>query len=227
MCGRYALQGPRTLSRADREYFAGLDDFPASYNVAPTATMPIAHLVAGQPRLTPARWGLVPYWSRDAKGAAKAINARAETCTATPYFRDAYREMRRCLVPASGFYEWKKTAAGTQPYYFTSTDGALLAFAGLWERWRTPEGAHLVTYTVITTAANALVAPVHNRMPVILAPEEYAQWLTLEDARELMRPCALEMLMAYPVSARVNRPQANDAELVQPADTVKRSGHDC
>ena len=226
MCGRYALYGPRAFSRAEREYFEGLEAFPASYNVAPTDTMPIAYLSGGRPRLAPARWGLVPYWARDAKAGAKAINARAETCTSSPYFRDAYREKRRCLVPASGFFEWKKTPAGKQPYYITSADDALLAFAGLWERWRTPEGGRLVTYTVITGEPNAVVAPLHDRMPVILAPEDYTQWLTADDPRELLRACAAETLVAYPVSSRVNKPQENDADLVQASDAVKRTDHD-
>lgn len=225
MCGRYALYGPRAFSRSEREYFEGLEAFPASYNVAPTDTMPIAYLTDGQPRLAPARWGLVPYWAHDLKAGAKAINARAETCTSSPYFRAAYREKRRCLVPANGFYEWKRTPAGKQPYYIRSADGALLAFAGLWERWRTPDGARLVTYTVITGIANAVVAPLHERMPIVLAPENYAQWLAAADPRELLRPCGTETLVAYPVSSRVNKPQENDADLVQASNTVKRADH--
>lgn len=225
MCGRYALYGPRAFSRAGREYFGGLEAFPPSYNVAPTDTMPIAYLADGAPRLGPARWGLVPYWARDLRAGAKAINARAESCTSSPYFRDAYREKRRCLVPASGFFEWKKSAAGKQPYYITSADGSLLAFAGLWERWRAPDGARLVTYTVITGEANEVVAPLHGRMPVILAPEDYAQWLSGDHPRELLRACPGEMLVAYPVGSRVNKPQENDADLVQASDTVKRVDH--
>lgn len=227
MCGRYALYGPRSFSRAEREYFGGLEAFPPSYNVAPTDTMPIAYLADGAPRLGPARWGLVPYWARDLRAGAKAINARAESCTSSPYFRDAYREKRRCLVPANGFFEWKKTPAGKQPYYITSADGSLLAFAGLWERWRAPDGARLVTYTVITGEANEVVAPLHGRMPVILAPEDYAQWLSGDHPRGLLRACPSEMLVAYPVSSRVNKPQENDADLVQASDTVKRVDHGC
>lgn len=226
MCGRYALYGPRAFSRAERVYFEGLDAFPPNYNAAPSEILPIARLVEGRVELIPAKWGLVPHSAKDERTAFKSINARAETCTSSPMFRSAYREKRRCLVPANGFYEWKKCPAGKQPYFITSNDGSLLAFAGLWERWRMPNGETLVSYTVITGEPNETVKPLHNRMPVILAPEDYEKWLTEPDPRELLKPCPTEMLIAYPVSSRVNRPQNKDAGLVEPSDTVKRDDHD-
>ncbi|MGZ9039151.1 MAG: SOS response-associated peptidase [Burkholderiales bacterium] len=221
MCGRYALFGPRAFSRAEREYFEGIEAFAPTYNAAPTDLMPIARLKDGKPQLMAAKWGLVPYWAKDPKSGYRSINARAETCTSSPLFRSAYREKRRCLVPASGFYEWKQAPGGKQPYYITSADGSLLAFAGLWERWRMSNGETLVTYTVITGEPNQVVKPLHDRMPVVLAPHDYDKWLSGDDPRELLRPCAPELLVAFPVSARVNKPGNNDPQLVQAIDTVK------
>ena len=129
-------------------------------------------------------------------------------------------------MPANGFYEWRKHPGGKQPYYITSSDGSLLAFAGLWERWRMPNGETLVSYTVITGEPNDIVKPLHHRMPVILSPDDYSKWLSDADPRELLRPCATEMLVAYPVSPRVNKPQNKDADLVEPADAVKHTDHD-
>ena len=218
MCGRYALYGPKAFSRAEREYFEGLNAFTASYNVAPTDFMPVARLIEGRPVLTPARWGLVPGWAKDEKSGVRAINARGETCTTSPLFKAAYRSGRRCLVPASGFYEWRKHPGGKQPYFITSADGGLLAFAGLWEEWRMADGKPLLTYTVITGEPNDVVKPLHDRMPVILEPDDYDRWLKDPDPRELLKPCDNERVIAYPVSARVGAPKNNDATLVEPID---------
>ena len=218
MCGRYALYGPKAFSRAERIYFEGLEVFAARYNVAPTDMMPITRLVEGRPVLGPAKWGLVPAWAKDAKSGVKAINARAETCTSSPLFKNAYRSGRRCLVPASGFYEWKKQPSGKQPYYITSADGSLLAFAGLWEQWRMPDGNTLTTYSVITGEPNDVVRPLHDRMPVILTPDDYDKWLGDPDPRELLRPCSNETVVAFPVSSRVGAPKNDDAALIEPVD---------
>ena len=226
MCGRYALYGPRAFSRAEREYFEGLEGFPPSYNVAPTDVMPIARMFEGRVALTPAKWGLVPYWAKDVKSGVKAINARSETCTSSPLFRSAYHERRRCLVPASGFYEWRATPAGKQPYFITSADGSLLAFAGLWEQWRMPGREKLVSYTIITGAPNETVARLHARMPVIVAPHDYDKWLSGADPLAALEAPSADALITYPVSQRVNKPQENDADLVQPADAVKRVQHE-
>ncbi len=218
MCGRYALYGPRAFSRAEREYFDGLNAHIPSYNVAPSDMMPVARLIEGRPVLTRAKWGLVPSWAKDAKSGPRAINARSETCTSMPLFRGAYREGRRCLVPASGFYEWKKHPAGKQPYYITSADESLLAFAGLWEEWRMPDGQKLLSYTVITGEANDVVRPLHDRMPVIVRPDDYERWLRDPDPRDLLKPCDNSVVIAFPVSARVGTPKNNDATLVEPID---------
>ena len=161
--------------------------------------------------------GLVPYWSKDEKTSYKCINARAETVATTPAFRGPYKSKRRCLIPGCGFYEWQKHPAGKQPYYITSADGSLLAFAGLWDIWKKPDGEALTTFTIITTDANELVSQLHNRMPVILDLEDYQKWLEADDPRELLKPCPVETLQCFPVSTRVNTPKNNALDLIAPA----------
>lgn len=218
MCGRYALYGPRSRSRAESDYFSNLEQFPGSWNVAPGHTLPITRLTkGGEIEQLSARWGLVPYWSKDEKIAYKCINARAETVSTTPAFRGPYTTRRRCLVPACGFYEWQKNASGKQPYYITSADETLLAFAGLWDVWKKPDGETLTTFAVITTKANELTQRLHDRMPVILEPENYRTWLEAEDPRGLLRPAPVEMLQCFPVSERVNSPRNDAPDLIAPA----------
>ncbi|HWI13443.1 MAG TPA: SOS response-associated peptidase [Burkholderiales bacterium] len=215
MCGRYALFGPKSRPRTLHPYFAGLEDFPGAYNVAPTLIMPVARLTHGNPELFRAKWGLVPCWSHDWKIGYKMINARAETLATSKAYGAPYRRRQRCLVPASGFYEWQKMAAGKQPYFITSAGDELLAFAGLWEQWAQPGAEPLVTYTVITGKPNALVAPLHDRMPVIIDPSDYERWLTADDPADLLQPYPAELMRAYPVSTRVNSPKNDDESLVE------------
>jgi putative SOS response-associated peptidase YedK len=215
MCGRYALFGPKSRSRADNPYFAGLDEFPDVYNVAPSLVMPVARLIDGRLELLRARWGLVPCSSSDWKIGYKMINARAETVATSKAYGPPYHRKQRCLVPASGFYEWRKSPVGKQPYYITSAGDELLAFAGLWEQWRQPDGEPLITYTVITGRPNALVAPLHDRMPVIVDPADYVRWLTADDPADLLQPYPAELMRAYPVSTRVNSPKNDDESLVE------------
>ena len=195
------------------EYFDGVsadvDDWDPRYNIAPTQAVPVIRQNAKEPRreLSLVRWGLVPSWSKDISGAARMINARAETADKLPAFRDALR-FRRCLVPADGFYEWKKSGKGKQPYCFEVHDGNLFAFAGLWERWKDPAGKILETCAILTTAPNAVTAAVHDRMPVILNQEGYGLWLDPEmnDARtvaELLKPYGAS-LMRDRKSTRLN-----------------------
>jgi putative SOS response-associated peptidase YedK len=221
MCGRYALYGPASRARAgaEEDYFSSLEHFPGSWNVAPGQTLPITRLTKdGEIEQVTARWGLVPYWSRDEKAGYKCINARAESITSTASFRDAYRTRRRCLVPACGFYEWQKhPAGGKQPYYITSADGSLLAFAGLWDTWKKPDGDMLTTFTVLTTKPNELTERLHDRMPVILEPEHYRTWLETDDPRDLLKPAPVEMLQCFPVSSRVNSPKNDAPDLIAPA----------
>lgn len=216
MCGRYALYGPRKRSRAEAEYFATLDQFPGKWNVAPTDMMPITRLHGGALELVAARWGLIPYFSKDMKSGFKCINARAETIATSPSFRGPYKRSQRCLVPASGFYEWETRPDGKQPFYFTSPEKSLLAFAGLWDTWKQPDGTSLLSYTIVTTAPNDFVKRFHDRMPVVLEESDYRRWLSGEDPRDLLQACHNEALYNYPVSRQVNSVKNNDPSLVVP-----------
>src|SRR5262245_13513854 len=179
MCGRYRLTAKeRWLSsyfNIDSEDIA----WAARWNIAPTQDVAVIRQDPKEPkrRFTLMRWGLIPYWAKDPSMGARAINAVSETAAEKPAFRDAMRQ-RRCLVPADGFYEWKRTGPKTkQAYNIGLKDDALFAFAGLWERWKDPQGQIIRTCTILTTQANALLAGVHDRMPVILHPDDYDLWL--------------------------------------------------
>jgi putative SOS response-associated peptidase YedK len=216
MCGRYELHThPTAVALA-----LGLE-FPPEitprYNIAPTQQVPIVRLREGERELSQLRWGLVPFWAKDPAIGNKLINARAETIASKPAFRESYRKAR-CLIPASGFYEWAKMTDGRkQPVHIGMKDGSLFAFAGLWSRWG-PKGEALETCTIITTDANELCQQVHDRMPVILAPEHYAQWLdsAQPDPAYLLRPYASDAMRVYPVSTRVNSPKNDDAAIIEP-----------
>jgi putative SOS response-associated peptidase YedK len=219
MCGRYALYGPKSRTRAEAEYFPALDQFPGSWNVAPTQMMPITRLHDEKIEQITARWGLIPHWAKDEKIGFKCINARAETVATSPSFRGAYKFGRRCLVPASGFFEWEARPDGKQPFYFTSPEGSLLACAGLWDKWKKPDGTEVLSYTIITTAPNDFVARFHDRMPVVLDERDYGRWLDgSEDPKELLKACHNEALYNYPVSRKVNSVRNNDAALVAPLE---------
>lgn len=220
MCGRYSQTAdPARL----KERFGA--DAPASavrrHNISPGQE---ALVVAwdGGPAMRLMRWGLVPSWAKDPAAAAQAFNARAETAAEKPSFRDPFRR-RRCLVPADGFYEWPKTRRGPErvPRRFVLKDRGLFAFAGLWDAWRGPGGRERQSFAVITTAANALVGELHDRMPVILSPEDEAVWLdpALRDParlRALLRSCPAEEMDAYDVVPLVNFPENDGPECLQP-----------
>jgi putative SOS response-associated peptidase YedK len=219
MCGRYALYGPRSRKRAEIEYFSMIDQFPDSWNVASTDVRPITRLKNGVVEQVAARWGLIPNWAKDEKIGFKCINARAETVATLPAFRGAYKLRRRCLVPACGFFEWETRPDGKQPFYFTNPEGALLAFAGLWDKWRKPDGSEVLSYTIITTAPNDFVARFRDRMPVVLAEPHYGRWLEGGgNPQGLLRACHNETLYNYPVSRQVNSVRNNDASLVVPLE---------
>jgi putative SOS response-associated peptidase YedK len=210
MCGRYALvvAGDGSLQR--RFSLEELLDDPAPrFNVAPTQTLPV--VVRHSPNhLETMRWGLIPSWAKDPSVGNRMINARAETVAEKPAFRRPFRS-RRCLVPASGFFEWKREGTGKQPYFIHLTDEPLFAFAGLYDIWHDPQGQEVRSYTILTTDANDLMAPIHDRMPVILAREDEDDWLD-PDIREperllpLLRPYPARAMEAYPVSRAVNSP---------------------
>ena len=218
MCGRFSLI-------VDASVLAGVfeidppRDLRPRFNIAPTQTIPIVRAGRERPREWAAvRWGLVPSWAKDPKIGARMINARGETVAEKPSFRSAVAKSR-CLIPADGFFEWAKTDGGKQPNYIHFNDGRVFAFAGLWERWSKGEGEPLDTCTIITTTPNALVAPLHDRMPVILPPKVFAEWLApqpLAAARlqDLLVPCPTDGMDAYPVSTHVNKPANDDPECI-------------
>jgi putative SOS response-associated peptidase YedK len=227
MCGRYVVAyDPDTLISGFS--VTRVTPFPRRWNVAPMSMVPVVHDTREGERIaTLMRWGLLPHWAQDPKLAAKLNNARAEGIDTKPSFRQALRR-RRCLLPASGFYEWQATPSGKQPWYISprNADGSepLFAFAGLFEAWRAPDvpadADWLLTCCVITTAANALMAPIHDRMPVTIARAHWAQWL--DRGRQdpaavspLLTPAAPEQWQAWPVSRAVNRSSSEGEALVQ------------
>jgi putative SOS response-associated peptidase YedK len=218
MCGRYMLTTPVDALR-QMFLFSERPNLAPRYNIAPTQEVPIVRRTRdGMGReLIMVRWGLVPYWADDPKIGNRLINARRESVARTAAFREAYQR-RRCLVPADGFFEWQKDGKARQPLLVRRRDQAPFAFAGLWERWPQPGAGVLRSCTIITCPANELVAPVHDRMPVILAPEDYERWLDLSgaDGRELLKPYPAAELEAFPVNPRVNSPQYDDPECIAP-----------
>ena len=220
MCGRYASTLPaEALARIFATAPAGRD-IPPRWNVAPGQDAPVVrrHPASGARRLDLLRWGLVPHWAADPKTGRHPINARAETAPTAPMFRDAFAR-RRCLVPAAAFYEWQAPPPGTAgklPWAIARADGAPLAFAGLWEGWRGPDGSVLRSFAILTTPANPAVAPVHERMPAILEPADWPIWLgeTAGEVAELLRPSAAPLRL-WRVSTAVNSPAHEGATLLE------------
>lgn len=221
MCGRFTLLIP---GEELAESF-NLEDTPTlapRYNIAPT--QPVATVRrnpdTGRREMVHVHWGLIPFWAKDPSIGSRMINARSETVAEKPAFRAAFK-YRRCIVPASGFYEWRKQNGNKQPYYIHHKDGAPLALAGLWEHWQSADGSELESCTILTTTPNDMMRDLHNRMPVILEPADYEAWLHSDgqgqnDLQHLLRPAAEEMLAAYPVSTFVNRPQNDAPECIAP-----------
>ena len=213
MCGRFALF--IDLNTLIEAFGLSLNVPPGAitprYNIAPSQqVVGICQNADGFRRLKSFRWGLIPHWAKDASIGNRLINARSETVHEKPSFRQALR-YRRCLIPANGFFEWVREDKGKQPYFIRRKDQAPLAFAGLWESWKGPEGT-IESCTILTTEANALIAPIHDRMPVILSPPEYDLWLDREvddpgKLQLLFQPIPGELLEMQPVSAVVNNPQ--------------------
>jgi len=218
MCGRYGfVPGKNFDERFQVEHHQ--EPLLPSYNVAPGATMPVV-LRNSPNRVELMKWGLIPFWAKDPKNSYKTINARAETVATSPVFREALKR-RRCLVPASGFYEWQQTERGKLPYFIHLKDIELFAFAGLYDVWQDAEGNELHTYTIITTTPNDLVQPIHNRMPVILHPDDEAMWIDpkMNDTaalRALLQPFPNALMEAYPVSRAVNTPAIDTPALIEP-----------
>jgi putative SOS response-associated peptidase YedK len=232
MCGRYALYGPKSRKRRDMPsesptWWDNLVDAinarPQRFNVAPTDVMPIVGINKdGETTIRELRWGLVPYWAKDVKIGSKAINARAETVAEKPMFREAFKR-RRCLVPASGYFEWKVEEGGKQPYFIHDPDGELLMFAGLWESWRENrddrEPEPLYTYTIVTGPPGLVSGDIHDRAPLALAANDWDAWLgeNIDAARELLDRIKEPTLAYYPVPKAVGSPRNDRPELVMPA----------
>ncbi len=227
MCGRYGLRDDRkaTVRTLDAEW-RGADTRPR-YNIAPTQHAPVVIHEVERRYLDMYRWGLVPFWAKDPSIGNRMINARSETVHEKPAFRDAFKR-RRCLVPASGFYEWQKTERGKVPHWIHPAEGELLTFAGLWEEWRPKDAEPIRSYTILTTSANGFMQRLHDRMPVILSAPEREAWLDPDASpsalRSLLRPGAEDLLEAHPVSTRVNSPANDDARLTEPELPAEAGG---
>jgi putative SOS response-associated peptidase YedK len=216
VCGRFTLAVP---SEEVGELF-GLPTagtLSPRYNIAPSQAVAAVRIEAGQRRLVMLRWGLLPSWADDLAIGNRMINARAESVAEKPSFRQAFRA-RRCLVAADGFFEWQKREGGKRPFHIRMRDGRPFAFAGLWERW-TRGKEPVESCTLLTTTANALIRPIHDRMPVIVAPGEFDLWLDPQEAgtervRAVLRPFSAEAMVATPVGDRVNNPRNDDPECI-------------
>ena len=223
MCGRYVRKSTR---REIAAWFAAEDldavEWGVSYNVAPQTFQPVVRLNrdTGMREIALLRWGLIPYWSKDAKIAYSTINAKAETVATAPAFRDAFKH-RRCLVPADAFYEWQKLdPKHKQPFAIALANQEPYGFAGVWERWKDPQTREwLETFSIITTDPNQLVAPLHNRMPVIIERKDYARWLGGGDASQppldLLRPFPAEQMIAWKVDRAVGNVRNDTAQLLE------------
>ena len=227
MCGRYRLSRRKQIIE---EYFDTSpwdDDWSPRYNIAPTQTVPVIRQHPKEPvrQISNIRWGLIPNWAKDPSGAAGMINARSETASTKPAFRDPLK-FRRCLIPADGFYEWARKGASKQPFCFEVRDGELFAFAGLWDGWKDPSGHWVKTCSILTTTPNAVASSVHDRMPVILDPGSYDLWLDpgMQDIAaisELLEPYDACFMHSYPVSTRINHVANDDAECSRPAEIAE------
>jgi putative SOS response-associated peptidase YedK len=227
MCGRFTLRTPATVLTQRLLFDLDIQDVPDDlaprFNIAPTQSVAVVReLEEGERCFNWLRWGLIPSWAKDPAIGNRTINARAETVAEKPAFRSAFRR-RRCLVLADGYYEWRKEGKNKQPFYIRMRDEGPFAFAGLWERWSPGANAEpLETCTLITTDANELTRPIHDRMPVILSPDDFATWIDpdLDDRDELLpllRPYDSAAMRADPVSKHVNNAKHDDPECVQAA----------
>ncbi len=221
MCGRSSLTVTEkelekrfnaTFYSEDLERYNPLPNF----NVAPTHMHPVMTNL-DQEHLQFFRWGLIPFWAKDIKVGYKMINARKETLLEKNTFKNAVNK-KRCIVPFDGFYEWKKTEDGKQPYRIVTTDTDIFSVAGLWERWKSPEGQDIYSFTLITQEPNELMTDIHNRMPAILLPDQERDWLDMtipaEEAIQMLEPYPSELMKAYRVSKRVGNVRENDKELI-------------
>jgi putative SOS response-associated peptidase YedK len=230
MCGRFTLFS----SQAEITKVFQVDypiELPQRYNIAPSQPIAAIAQFHDEPNPKPHhfRWGLIPSWAKDPAIGYKLINARSETASEKPSFRSAFKH-RRCLIPTNGFYEWQRVEGSKtqkQPYFFSLKDQNLFALAGLWERWESPEGDTIDTCTILTTEANEILKPIHDRMPVILHPKDYDLWLdpsfTRKDKlQDLLKPYPAAEMISYPVSSIVNSPKNDRPECTAAAEPITK-----
>jgi putative SOS response-associated peptidase YedK len=227
MCGRYRLSRRKQIIEEQFDSADWQDDWSPRYNIAPTQFIPVIRQHPKEPirQLSTMLWGLVPHWSKSASDAASTINARSETAAIKPAFRDPLK-FRRCLIPADGFYEWKKTGTAKQPYCFEVNKGELFAFAGLWDGWKDANGNWVKTCSILTTTPNAVTSAIHDRMPVILDRESYDLWLdpgmqNVAAISELLKPYDSRLMRCFPVSSRINHVANDDEECSRPVVLVQ------
>jgi putative SOS response-associated peptidase YedK len=231
MCGRVIQSGgPLQYAIVDGMNVrdSRVHNYPPRWNAAPSQELLVIRRnhKTGEVSLDPLLWGLIPNWCHDPGGGRKPINAKCETVRDLPTFRDAYRT-RRCIVPVDGFFEWKgiKGQKAKQPYAIAMKDGAPFGIAGIWENWKEPaSGEWIRTFAIITTDANGLVAEIHDRMPVILAPSDYSRWLGEEtDPRSLMQQFPADRMRMWPISTRVNKPENDDPSIIEPIEPANKT----
>src|SRR3989442_2878162 len=221
MCGRYTLKTP-VEQLSEKFQFPEILPLKPRYNIAPSQDVAVVRRLPDDldRKLAMLRWGLIPAWAKDPAKARQPINAKSETVAELPTFRTAFRK-RRCLIPTDAFYEWKQEGGLKQPVYICMKDREPFAFAGLWEHWERSERESIDSCVLLTSEPNELLAPIHNRMPVILDPQDYDLWLDpdvqeVSRLKPLLRPYALEQMTYYPVNLRVNNPRNDDALCVDP-----------
>lgn len=226
MCGRFSLSAP--AETVTQQFGVGKEGrLTRRYNIAPSQPVAAVRVLPDltNRELALLQWGLLPSWANDTAIAYKLINARAETAANKPAFRSAFR-LRRCLIPADGFYEWQRRRGSTQPFHIRLRDGGLFAFAGLWEHWEKPGQPAVESCTILTTEANEAVKPFHDRMPVLLPVEAYDAWLDPKEHRpeqllQLLTPISAELLEAIPVSTVVNNARHETADCIKPMSQGK------
>jgi putative SOS response-associated peptidase YedK len=222
MCGRFTNAAkPKEIEKEFAVRVSKEELFKPRYNIAPTQIIPAVLESDGERLVSGLKWGLIPHWSKDDSFASKLINARAETLSEKPSFRDAFKK-KRCIIPATGFYEWDKKSSGVkQPFYFHLKDKEVFGFAGLWEEWLDKESGEVIeTCAIITTAANEVLKSVHDRMPVILKAKDYDRWLNekmteTDKLRKLLTPYPAQEMETYAVSREVNKPSNDSPELIE------------
>jgi putative SOS response-associated peptidase YedK len=227
MCGRCKLSRRKQIIEEHFEAVSSEEDWNPRFNIAPTQPVAVIRQNPKEPvrHLSLMRWGLIPSWSKDSSGAARMINTRSETAATLPAFRGAMKS-RRCLIPADGFYEWKRDGKTKQPFCFEINEGELFAFAGIWDRWKDPSEQWVKSCSILTTTPNAVTQAVHDRTPVILEPDSYDLWLDpgmrdTSTVSDLLKPLDARSMRCYPISTRINHVANDDAECSAPVEVAQ------